>query len=79
MVFRVAFVRVVIVGRAPLTLISDFRVWDVEVVIFCRELVGYPAVPLVVILDNIPEAMCEVKLNRDKRAFVVYEISLYFS
>ena len=34
---------------------------------------GYPTALPIVILDNIPEAMYEIKLNRDKQSFVVYE------
>ena len=40
---------------------------------------GFPATFLVVILDNVPEIMSEVKLNRDKRVVVVYEIPLFVS
>ena len=40
---------------------------------------GQPAALLVVVLDNIPEAMCEIKLNRDKQPVVVYEVSLFVS
>ena len=38
---------------------------------------GFPATFLVVILDNVPETMSEVKLNRGKRAVVIYEIPLF--
>ena len=38
-VFNVTLVRVIIIDRSPLTSISDFGVWDVEVVFFVREFV----------------------------------------
>ena len=36
---------------------------------------GFPTALLVVVLDNIPKAMCEIKLNSDKGSFVVYEVT----
>ena len=72
------FVRAVfaVVDGSPLAAVGDFRVWDVEVVVFFREFVRHPATLLVVVLDNIPEAVHEVKFDRDKRAFIVYVVSL---
>ena len=72
-------VGIVIVDGAPLSSVSDFGVWDFEMVVCGREFVGHPTAPLVVVLDDIPEAMCEIKLNRNKQAFVIYKVSLYFS
>ena len=40
---------------------------------------GFPAAFLVVVLDNVPETMSEIKLNRGKRVVVIYEISLFVS
>ena len=40
---------------------------------------GFPATLLVVVLDNIPETMSEIKLNRGKHAVVIHEISLFVS
>ena len=40
---------------------------------------GFPAAFLVVVLDNIPETVGEIKLNRGKRAVVIHEISLFVS
>ena len=40
---------------------------------------GFPTTFLVVVLDNIPETMGEIKLNRDKRAIMIHEVSLLVS
>ena len=40
---------------------------------------GFPAAFLVVVLDNVLETTSEIKLNRGKRAVVIYEISLFVS
>ena len=40
---------------------------------------GFPAAFLVVVLDNVPETVSEIKLNRGKCAVVVYEVSLFVS
>ena len=73
------FIRAVlaVINGSPLATVGDFRVWDVKLVVFFREFVGHPATPLVVVIDNIPKTVCEVKFNRDKQAFVVHEVSLY--
>ena len=34
---------------------------------------------MVVVLDDIPKAMREIKLNRDKRPVVVYKVSWFVS
>ena len=40
---------------------------------------GFPTTFLVVILDNVPEIMSEVKLNRDECAVVIHERPLFVS
>ena len=40
---------------------------------------GFPAAFLVVVLDNVPETVSEIKLNRGERAVVIHEISLFVS
>ena len=43
------------------------------------EFVGHPTASLVVVLDSIPKAVGKIELNRDKRALVVYKVSLLVS
>ena len=40
---------------------------------------GRPTASLVVVLDCIPKAVSEIKLNRDERAVVVYKVPLFVS
>ena len=40
---------------------------------------GCPTTSLVVVLDSIPKAVGEIKLNRDERAVVIYKVSLLVS
>ena len=54
-----------VVDRSPLASVYDFRIWDVEAYFFLRDAEGFPTAFLVVVLDSIPEAMGEIKLNSD--------------
>ena len=40
---------------------------------------GFPTTALVVILDNKPEAVFEIKFDREERALVIYVISCLVS
>ena len=40
---------------------------------------GGPTASLVAVLDSIPKAVGEIKLNRDERVVVVYKVSLLVS
>ena len=43
------------------------------------EFVGRPTTSLVVVLDSIPKAVSEIKLNRDEQVVVVCKVSLLIS
>ena len=59
-------VAVSVVDGSLLAWVGDFGVWDAEAIVFSGEHVGHPAASLVVVLDRIPKAVGEVKLNRDE-------------
>ena len=67
-----------IINRSPLASVGDFRVWNIEAYFLFGDAVGFPTTFLVVVLDGIPEAMGEIKLNSDVQAFMVCEIPLFF-
>ena len=52
-----------VVNRSPLALVNDLGVWDVEAYFFFGDAESFPTTLLVVVLDSILEAMCEIKLN----------------
>ena len=74
-VFKVAVVRIFFVNGSTLTLIGNFRVWDIKGVFFGREFIGLPATFLCVVLDEVPETVGEIEFYREVRAFEVYEVS----
>ena len=67
-----------VVDGSPLTSVNDLGVWNVEAYFFFGDVKGFPTTLLVVILDSVPEAMGEIKLNSDVRAFVVCKVPLFF-
>ena len=54
-----------VVNRSPLASVNNLGIWNVEAYFFFRDAESFPTTLLVVILDSIPEAMCEIKLNSD--------------
>ena len=54
-----------VINRAPLASVNDLGVWNIEAYFFFRDAEGFPTTLLVVVLDSIPETMCEIKLNSD--------------
>ena len=67
-----------VVNRSPLTLVNDLGVWNVEAYFFFGDAEGFPTTLLVVVLDSVPEAVGEIKLNSDVRALVVCKVPLFF-
>ena len=67
-----------IVNASPLASVDDLRVWYIEACFFFGDAEGFPTAFLVVLLDSVPEAMGEIKLNSDVRPFMVCKIPLFF-
>ena len=67
-----------VVNGSPLASINDLGVWNVEAYFFFGDAEGFPTTLLVVVLDSIPEAVGEIELNSDVRAFVAYKVPLFF-
>ena len=78
-VFFIAMVRVLVIKGPPFASVSDFGVWDIEAEVLRREFVGFPTAFLVVVFDNEPETVREVKFYRKERALVVHEVSCLIS
>ena len=58
---------------------SKGTLYTTMAVFWWGEFVGCPTACLVVVLDNVPKAMGEIKLNRDERVVVVHKVSLFVS
>ena len=76
----VVFVRTVssVVNGSPLASVDNLGIWDVEAYFFFGDAEGFPTTLLIVILDSVQEAVGEIKLNSDIRAFVVCKVPLFF-
>ena len=68
-----------VVNGSPCTWVCNLIVWDIKTKVFGREFVGFPTTSLVVVLDDKPKTVIEVKFNREKRAFVVYIVPCFVS
>ena len=54
-----------VVNRSPLASVNNLGVWNIEAYFLFRDAEGFPTTLLIVVLDSVPEAMCEIKLNSD--------------
>ena len=73
-VFGITVVGSFSVNWSPLTSVCNFEIWDVKVIFFSGESVGFPASLLLFVLDKEPETVHEVEFDGKIHAFEFYKI-----